>query len=165
MEIDPSLEVEFRAKLARSYIKKAEKFLSTGDFKECVEASQLSAENAGKAVIALRRIPSWSHDPSSELIEVLGELKGESREAVKGLAEIVHSLAPEHGLTSYGKPVEGLTPWDLYDKTKARECFEKAEKALELMNRIIRIEKTNTEEAFQKIRDSRSLHPRGRRRK
>lgn len=137
MEIDPSLEVEFRAKLARSYLEKARKFFSTGDFKECVEASQLSAENAGKAVISLRRIPSWSHDPSNELLEILDELRGENKEAGRELAELVHSLAPEHGLTAYGKPTEGLTPWDLYDETKARECLSKAEKAFGLMGPII----------------------------
>jgi HEPN domain-containing protein len=132
LKIDPSSEAEYRLRLSSEYLKRAEKFLGTGDYKESVEASQLSVENAAKAVIALRRIPSWAHDPSDELMEISRELSDSQRSMVEELARIAHELAPEHGITTYGKPAEGLIPWEVYDEEKARETLNKAKRASEL---------------------------------
>jgi len=38
----------------------------SNDLKGCVQYSQLAAKNAGKAVAATRRTPSWGHDPPSD---------------------------------------------------------------------------------------------------
>lgn len=138
MKIDPLSEVKHRFKLSIEYLKKAEKFLKSGDYKESVEASQLSIENAAKAIIALKRIPSWSHDPSDELLEVALELPDNQNILARELANLAHELAPEHGIATYGKPTEGLMPWEIYDKTKAQEAFNKAKRANELMNTILR---------------------------
>lgn len=138
MKIDPFSEVKYRFKLSIEYLKKAEKFLKSGDYKESVEASQLSAENAAKAIVALKRIPSWSHDPFDELLEVALELPDNKNILAKELANLAHELAPEHGITTYGKPAEGIMPWEIYDKTKAQEAFNKAKRANELMNLILR---------------------------
>jgi len=138
LKIDPSAEAEYRFKLSSEYLKRAEKFLRTGDYRESVEASQLSVENAAKAVIALRRIPSWSHDPSDELMEVAEELPMELRGLAEELALLAHELAPEHGLATYGRLTEGLTPWDLYDEARACEALRKARRAHELMKQILR---------------------------
>lgn len=138
MKIDPLAEVNYRHKLSLEYLKKAEKFLGTGDYKESVEASQLSVENAAKAVVALRRIPSWTNDPSDELLEVACELPANYRGYAEKLAYLAHELAPEHGVTTYGKPTEGLTPWEIYDEVKAREALCKAKKANELMELILK---------------------------
>lgn len=137
MRIDPSSEVNYRFKLCLKYLEKAEKFLHTGDYKESAEASQLSAENAAKAVVALRRLPSWSHDPSGELLEVAEELPEEEKALARELAEIAHELASEHGIATYGKPVEGLTPWGIYDEGRASEMLEKARRAAELAKQIV----------------------------
>lgn len=137
MKIDPHSEVEYRLRLCLKYLERAERFFRTGDYKESAEASQLSAENAAKAVVALKRIPSWSHDPSEELLEVAEELPGEERALARELATIVHELAPEHGIATYGRPSEGLTPWDIYDEAKSREMLEKARRAVELAKRIV----------------------------
>ena len=137
MRIDPRFEVEYRLRLCSKYLEKAEKFFRTGDYKESAEASQLSAENAAKAVIALKRLPSWSHDPSEELFEVAEELPEEERALARELAEIAHELAPEHGIATYGRPSEGLTPWDIYDEAKSLEMLEKARRAVELAKRIV----------------------------
>jgi len=137
MRIDPSSEVNYRMKLCLKYLERAERFFLTKDYKECVEASQLAAENAAKAVIALRMLPSWSHDPSEELLKVAEELEGEKKEIAKKLARIAHELAPEHGIATYGKPEEGLTPWDIYDNESAYEALGKARKAVELAKRIL----------------------------
>ncbi len=138
MRIDPSSEVNYRMKISSEYLKRAEKFLNSEDYKESVEASQLSVENAAKAIVALKRIPSWSHDPSDELLEVADELAEEKRILARELARIAHELAPEHGVTTYGKPSEGLTPWDIYDKAKAVEALGKARRANEMARLILR---------------------------
>jgi len=109
LRIDPSAEAGYRARLAEEYLKRAERFLGSGDYKESVGACQLAVENAAKAVIALRRILSWSHDPSHELLELLNELPEQRALAVR-LAELAHEVAPEHGMATYGRPGEGLTP-------------------------------------------------------
>ena len=137
MRIDPRFEVEYGLKLCSKYLEKAEKFFRTGDYKESAEASQLSAENAAKAVIALKRLPSWSHDPSEELFEVAEELPEEERALARELAEIAHELAPEHGIATYRRPSEGLTPWDIYDEAKSLEMLEEARRAVELAKRIV----------------------------
>jgi HEPN domain-containing protein len=139
LRVDPRAEVDYRLKLCLRYLERAEKFLRTGDYKESAEASQLSAENAAKAVIALKRLPSWSHDPSGELLEVAEELPEEKRAMARELAEIAHELAPEHGTATYGRPVEGLTPWDIYDKERALEMLRKARRAVELARQILEV--------------------------
>ncbi|MGC9021063.1 MAG: HEPN domain-containing protein [Candidatus Methanodesulfokora sp.] len=138
MKIDPSSELNYRIKLSLKYLERAEKFFNTGDYKESVEASQLSVENAAKAVISLRRLPSWSHDPSDELLEVAKELPNSERALAEELASIAHALAPEHGISTYGKPEKGLTPWEIYDEEKARDALEKARRARSIMESIIK---------------------------
>lgn len=138
MRINPLREVRYRVRLSSGYLERARRFLSTGDYKESVEASQLSAENAAKAVIALYRIPSWSHDPSDELLEVAQELPKELKGRAEELAELAHQLAPEHGLTSYGRPEEGLTPWEIYDEEGASSALEKAERTHRLLREILK---------------------------
>ncbi len=65
---DPIDEVNCRYRLAINYLREAnEAFSRGGDWRGTIAAAQLSAENAAKAVIAVYRIPSRSHDPSSEL--------------------------------------------------------------------------------------------------
>lgn len=83
-------------------------------------------------------MPSWSHDPSDELLEVAQELPSECRRLAEELARLAHELAPEHGTVTYGKPAESLTPWELYDEAKAREALRKAKRANEMMELILR---------------------------
>lgn len=71
MRINPIEESRHRLKLARNYLRDAEDALKRGDYRGAVVSSQLSAENSAKAIIALFRIPSWSHDPSHELRQIL----------------------------------------------------------------------------------------------
>ena len=86
-------------------------------------------ENASKAIIALYRVPSWSHDLSHELLEITPHLKPELRKLAEELAEIARKLAPEHGRATYGEPARGLTPWDLYGEEDARKILLMARKA------------------------------------
>ena len=138
MKINPLGEVSYRLKLAVHYLKDAEDAYRRGDYRGTVASSQLSTENAAKAVIAFFRIPSWSHDPAPELRELLNEFPVHTRELVEELADIAESLAPEHGRATYGEPLRGLTPWDIYNKEDADRALNSARRAIALSRRILK---------------------------
>jgi len=138
MKINPLGEVSYRLKLAVHYLKDAEDAYRRGDYRGTVASSQLSTENAAKAVIAFFRIPSWSHDPAPELRELLNEFPMHTRELVEELADIAESLAPEHGRATYGEPLRGLTPWDIYNKEDADRALNSARRAIALSRRILK---------------------------
>jgi len=112
--------------------------IGVGTIRGTVASSQLSTENAAKAVIAFFRIPSWSHDPAPELRELLNEFLMHTRELVEELADIAESLAPEHGRATYGEPLRGLTPWDIYNKEDAVRALNSARRATALSRRILK---------------------------
>ena len=130
MRIDPAGEISYRLRLAELYLKDAESALERGDFRAVVASSQLSAENAAKAVIAVFRVPSWSHDPSPELRELREQVPEAVRALLDELADIAEELAPEQDRTTYGEPTRGLTPWDIYSEEDARRALERARRAL-----------------------------------
>ena len=137
MEIDPREEVIYRFNLAVEHLEVAAKRFNIEDWAGVVQASQLAAENAGKAVIAHFHIPSWTHDPSRELRELLGVLPVDLREYIDKLIEITSRLAPEHGRTSYGLPAERITPGQLYDREYAEEVFHMAREAVDIARIIL----------------------------
>jgi HEPN domain-containing protein len=136
--IDPESEVRYRVRLAEGYLREAEENFKREDFRATVAASQLAAENAAKAIIAIFRIPSWSHDPSHELREVIFQLPQSLRPLAEELAGIAQLLAPEHGRVTYGEPTRGLTPWEIYGREDAEKALQLAKKAVELMRLILR---------------------------
>jgi len=137
LRFDPTREIEYRAQLASEYLEDAEERFRSNDFKGCVQYSQLAAENAAKAVIGTRRTPSWGHDPSSELLEVAGELESEQQGNATRLAQISSQLAPEHGRTTYGEPERFVTPRMLYDLQAADRAIKFAREAVAIMNQMI----------------------------
>jgi len=137
-ELNPGEEVMYRLALAREHLERARKRLRVEDWAGVVEAAQLSAENAAKAVIAHFHVPSWSHDPSRELQEIVTQLPPALIGAALKLATIVRELAPEHGISTYGVPQERLTPAQLYTREKAYNALKLAEDALEKATLILR---------------------------
>jgi HEPN domain-containing protein len=137
-ELNPGEEVMYRLALAREHLERARKRLRVEDWAGVVEAAQLSAENAAKAVIAHFHVPSWSHDPSRELQELVTQLPPTLVGAALKLATIVRELAPEHGVATYGVPQERLTPAQLYTREKASNALKLAEDALEKATMILR---------------------------
>lgn len=123
--------------MAEKYLEEAREAYGRRDYRLTVASSQLCAENAAKAVISVYRTPSWSHDPSNELLEVAQQLPQHLREYTEELAEIARTLASEHGRTTYGEPLRGLTPWNLYGEREAAESLRMAERTWELMKKIL----------------------------
>ena len=128
--IDLDHEISYRIRLAKNYLRDAEEAFLRGDYRNTVASSQLAAENAAKAIIAVYRIPSWSHDPSNELRELLSNMPMNIRSFVEELAEITESLASEHGRATYGEPLQRLTPWEIYDRDYAKKVWRKLEELL-----------------------------------
>ncbi len=135
---DPMDEVRYRYKLAINYLRDANEAFNRGDWRGTVANAQLSAENAAKAVIAVYRVPSWSHDPSGELQELVDRMPRELADLVIELANIAKRLAPEHGRSTYGEPSMGLTPWDIYTQGDAENALGMAKRAVEIMKTILR---------------------------
>lgn len=120
-----------RLKIAQRHLKEAEENMKRRNYPEVVSHSQLSVENAAKAIISYFRIPSWTHDPSEELLAVLLELDLDKtiKEQVEKLAKYVHKLAPEHSRTNYGTLTE--LPEELYKEEDAEESLKMAKKGIE----------------------------------
>ena len=137
MKINPLSEVLYRVKIAKYYLRDAENAFRRGDFRATVASSQLSAENSAKAVIAFYRIPSWSHNPAPELREVADQIPEDVKELALELADIAETLAPEHGRATYGEPLRGLTPWEIYSRDDAGKALNYARKALECAIKVL----------------------------
>lgn len=138
LKINPRSEIEYRMRLALRYLEDAEEAYGRGDYRGAVASSQLAAENAAKAVVAVYRVPSWSHDPSHELREVIQQIPQELRIWVEELASITRLLAPEHGRATYGEPTRGLTPWELYTREDAETALGHARRAVELAELLLK---------------------------
>jgi len=143
LKFNPLNEVRYMIKLAQQYLKDAEEAFKRNDWRTVVASSQLCTENAAKAVIAFFKIPSWSHDPSPELIDILNNVSSDLKKLIEELAKIVQNLAPEHGRSTYGEPIRGLTPWDIYSKIDAEKALSMAKKALE--NALTTLQKLKVE--------------------
>ena len=135
---NPADEVNYRYRLAINYLREANEAFSRGDWRGTVAAAQLSAENAAKAIIAVYRIPSWSHDPSGELEDIMANLPGDLANLAGELAVIVRRLAPEHGRSTYGEPERGLTPWEIYSRGDAEAALGMARRAVDIMRAVLR---------------------------
>mgnify|MGYP000150217591 CR=1 FL=1 len=98
--IDPAGEVAYRLSLAREHLEAALKRLKAKDWPGVVQAAQLVAENAAKAVVAHAAVPGWSHDPSSELVAITSSLPIKLRRKARLLASMARRLA----LNMAGRP-------------------------------------------------------------
>ena len=96
LKFNPFSEVEYRVRLAERYLADAKGAFERGDFRGTVAASQLAAENAAKAVVAVYRVPSWSHDPSHELREAAAQMPASLKPLAEELASVAELFAPEH---------------------------------------------------------------------
>ena len=137
MKLNPNGEPEYRRRLAAEFLDDAERKLQAGDFRGCVQSSQLAAENAAKAVIAIKQEPSWAHDPSPELLAILKSFGPEHSESLRKLAQIAAQLAPEHGRTTYGEPQHFATPKSLYDKDDAETALQQATEGVAIMKALV----------------------------
>ena len=139
MNINPSKECKYRIKLAMKYLEDAKNALELNDYRRVIQSSQLCVENSAKAVISIFRIPSWSHNPAPELLDILKQVNKSLHNKIKLLAEMAKELAPEHGRSTYGEPTLGLTPWELYTRKDAEKAFKYALKSYSIAKELMEI--------------------------
>ena len=85
--MSPKKDAEFRLKLAAGFLAEAEEDRGLSRWRSCVDNSQMSVENAAKAVIALRSPVPKSH----QLSKALSKLARDARR--KGLGKEIDLLA------------------------------------------------------------------------
>jgi len=133
MSIDPVTEARYRYRLALQHLTRAERLYGLSDWAGTVQFAQLAIENFAKTLIALFEVPTWSHDPSSQLLRLLSNFPPGMADEVRELAGLVREVAPEHGRSTCGEPSRGLTPAELYDEDQARGILGKARRARNLV--------------------------------
>lgn len=135
--IDPISEVRYRYRLASEHLSRAERYCALEDWAGCVHYSQLAVENFAKAIIAIFQVPTWSHDPSNQLMSIINQLPGEARGLAIELARMSHELAVEHARSTYGEPAAGLTPSMVYDRASAINALSMARRAKDITIKIL----------------------------
>ncbi|RLF24999.1 MAG: DNA-binding protein [Thermoprotei archaeon] len=135
MSLDPLDELLYRYRLATQHLSRSERLYSLGDWAGAVQFAQLAIENFAKALIALYEIPTWSHDPSSQLLRLMERFPEELRSMVSEIAEAAREVASEHGRSTYGEPSMRLTPAEIYTKQDAQRILNLARR----IHRIIRM--------------------------
>lgn len=109
------------------------------DWVGVVGSAQLAVENFAKALIALFEIPTWSHDPSTQLLRLIDRLPPAIQDEARELAKIARELAPEHGRSVYGEPSRGLTPSDIYGEGHANGALSKAAIAEDTVRKVFKM--------------------------
>ena len=136
MKLNPHVEVSYRMRLAQGFLRESIEAFQRSDYRGAVASAQLCVENAAKAVIALFRVPSWSHDPSSELSVTIPSLPAKLRRKARLLASIARRLASEHGRSTYGLADRRVTPSMIYGEAEAKDALKDAKRALRLAEAI-----------------------------
>ena len=139
-------EAWYRLSLAQGRLRRAVEAFERGDYLGCILEAQLSVENAAKAVITVFRIPSWSHDPSVELREVItqnresmvGKLGAIFMSELEELASTAEDLAPEHGRATYGNSERRIPPWEIFAEEDAREALRRVKRARKAAEKFIK---------------------------
>lgn len=136
MSFNPLSEVKYRYRLATEYLEDAERQFFLRNWAGVVSSSQLAVENFAKSVIAIFEVPTWSHDPSNQLSNLIERLPSDLLEEVKELATMARELAPEHGRSTYGEPNAGLTPRNIYKENHASNALKNAKKAETIVKKV-----------------------------
>lgn len=137
MSLNPLNELRYRYRLALEHLNRSERLFSLEDWPGTVSSAQLAIENLAKSIIAMFEIPTWGHDPSSQLDRLVNRFSEDLRSLIEELALITHEIAPEHGRSSYGEPSKGVVPSEIYEKRHAQDALMKAKKAKEIVDKIM----------------------------
>lgn len=129
----------YRLKLANGFLEEARQDITLKRWRSVMDNTQLAAENAAKAVLSLIGPVGRTHQPGPLLRDALqqGRLPKVRGEKVTRLAELAESLGPDLRIeTDYGDEASGLTPWELFDETDARQALAMAEEAVGLAKNL-----------------------------
>lgn len=130
----------FRIRLAQGFLKEDEEDYKLRRWRSCISNSQLSVENALKAIISLYEPVPKTHNPAKVLIELLsrGIVPEQVKTTIQDILQKAANLSPHiHIQTDYGDEAQGLTPWELFSEDDAREALETARKVVEASVKMI----------------------------
>ncbi len=137
--MNPKRDTEFRLKLAAGFLREAEEDMRLSRWRSCVDNAQMAAENAAKAVVAVRGPVPKVH----QLHRALTRLSKNARPSgltteIATPSEITEKLGfEEHIRTDYGDESQYRTPWEIFDRESAEEALGLARRAQEIAKRII----------------------------
>ena len=134
--------IQYRMNLAEGFLKEAEQDFALERWRSCVDNSQIAAENAGKAVLAIFGVVPKTHDPARQMANII-----RSRDPSPELRELMEKMLPdllalgsaEHFLTDYGDEVSYKLPWELFDKAAARDALQAARGSLDSAKEIYQL--------------------------
>lgn len=124
-------DVEYRLSLARGFLKEAEEDYQLKRWRSCVDSSQLSVENSGKAILMLFGISPKTHEPAKHLAQLVDN-KGIPKLILKRIVDILPDFIKlgleEHFMTDYGDESTYKLPWDIFDEESAKLAIAAAQK-------------------------------------
>jgi HEPN domain-containing protein len=133
-------QARYRLRLAEGFLQEARQDCELQRWRSCVDNSQLAAEHAAKALLALLGPIGRTHKPFVFLLQALDESRFPEtlRTQIEEVADCARLLGPDvHVRSDYGDEETQRTPWELFDAEGAREAFSLAEKAATLARKIV----------------------------
>ena len=130
----------YRLDLAENHLADSQRLVTVEMWRSSVDQSQLAAENAAKAALALLGPVGRTHDPAVLLHRAVAEARFpeplvENAERLATAAERLGSHL--HSLVTYGEEAARRTPWDIFGEGEAREFLALAEEAVRLAREIV----------------------------
>jgi HEPN domain-containing protein len=128
----------YRLRLADGFLEEARQDHGLGRWRSCVDNSQLAAENAGKAVLALIGPVGRSHKASELLAQSAGSFSAQFSTQLQRLIDLTKELGYDvHIASDYGDEDSRRTPWEMFDGTAAVRALSTAEAAVTIAQEII----------------------------
>ena len=132
-------EAHYRLRLAEGFLIEAKQDLSLSRWRSCVDNSQLSVENSGKAIIVIFEPVEKSRNLSIQLKrlvknKIVNKALIEDIDRALSLFEEIGS--DKHFLTDYGDETTYRDPWQLFGEKDAQESLAIAEKCFSLARRV-----------------------------
>jgi HEPN domain-containing protein len=142
--VNSARDVEYRLDLAKGFLEEAEEDYQLSRWRACVDNSQLSVENAGKAVLMLFGISPKTHDPARHLALLVKEstIPTEILNRIRNaLPDFILLGLEEHFMTDYGDEASYRLPWEIFTETSASAALDAARRCAEAAVEIV--EKTH----------------------
>ncbi|MDO8691181.1 MAG: HEPN domain-containing protein [Dehalococcoidia bacterium] len=135
----PQEDARHRLRLAEGFLAEARQDVQLSRWRSCVDNSQLAAENAAKAPLAVLGPVGRTHAPAALLRRAIAadQFPQGARSGVERLAEVAEQLGWDvHMASDYGDEAARRTPWELFDESFARQALALAEEAVALAREL-----------------------------
>lgn len=111
-------------------------------FRASVQNSQLCIELCCKTIIAFFEEPKWTHNPTSQLLQILNNLNldKEELENLHFLANKADEVANWHGWSTYGREIQAgkwISATQLCTKEVAEELYQIAKTGFNITKKFL----------------------------